>query len=547
MKSRAAVGGARLCLNTLVFLRCCVGNFALPLYADASHGSLALVLCTGLDTAVSNLRQQPLSAHAVGAEWLEADCVAINPCEQTGAGGARAPRREWLHANASALATSASTHATEMALKGVFARNFGSLEYARVPEGLLVRACAPNFDVWRREGALECDENTLVEIDTVKTLRGCPQAAPYTLIECLQPLQPDASVVSLHWRPAEESMHFGHLPATLACAVELPAVATLLCNRSRDDFVIQVPKAAPAERAQTSLVWYDFAEGYGCHAPPANATFSLSRAAGPNRVVPCPSVAHATVWRNSDDPTKCDFACIAPFVQTGSACVSPCAGLASACAHAAVSSCVDSAGSQFYDCMACPALAGFETKAFEVGAPAYACAYEGCAAGTASSEDEHTCNACPRNSIADAPLAHRCVSCNTSTSGLFSRAVGGVGCSACFAEPGRSDLCGATGGQPGRGMEDDFWRVSALFVLYSEDRPAVLLEDYVEEYCMQGYACLPCPPGTFEDRGLCTPCDYGTYQHNFGATACFGCDAGQNTTARGQNSSTACVCTPGFE
>ena len=55
------------------------------------------------------------------------------------------------------------------------------------------------------------------------------------------------------------------------------------------------------------------------------------------------------------------------------------------------------------------------------------------------------------------------------------------------------------------------------------------------------------PPGTFEDRGLCTPCDYGTYQHNFGATACFGCDAGQNTTARGQNSSTACVCTPGFE
>jgi hypothetical protein len=96
-------------------------------------------------------------------------------------------------------------------------------------------------------------------------------------------------------------------------------------------------------------------------------------------------------------------------------------------------------------------------------------------------------------------------------------------------------------------MEDDFWRVSALFVLYSEDRPAVLLEDYVEEYCMQGYACLPCPPGTFEDRGLCTPCDYGTYQHNFGATACFGCDAGQNTTARGQNSSTACVCTPGFE
>ena len=76
-------------------------------------------------------------------------------------------------------------------------------EYARVPEGLLVRACAPNFDLWRRGGTLECDENTLVEIDTVNTLRGCPQTGPYTLIECLQPLQTDASVVSLHWRPAE--------------------------------------------------------------------------------------------------------------------------------------------------------------------------------------------------------------------------------------------------------------------------------------------------------------------------------------------------------
>jgi hypothetical protein len=83
--------------------------------------------------------------------------------------------------------------------------------------------------------------------------------------------------------------------------------------------------------------------------------------------------------------------------------------------------------------------------------------------------------------------------------------------------------------------------------VYSEDRPEVRLEDYVEEYCMQGYACLPCAPGTFEEGGVCTPCDHGTYQHNFGATACFECAAGQNTTAHGQNSSKACVCVPGFE
>ncbi len=53
--------------------------------------------------------------------------------------------------------------------------------------------------------------------------------------------------------------------------------------------------------------------------------------------------------------------------------------------------------------------------------------------------------------------------------------------------------------------EDDFCRVRAFFALYSEDQPLVLLEDYVEEYCMQGYSCLLCPPGTFEDHWVCTP------------------------------------------
>jgi hypothetical protein len=77
-------------------------------------------------------------------------------------------------------------------------------------------------------------------------------------------------------------------------------------------------------------------------------------------------------------------------------------------------------------------------------------------------------------------------------------------CSACFAQQGSPGLCGAAGGQPGRGIEDDFWLTRAFFAVYSEDRPEVRLEDYVEEYCMQGYACLPCAPGTFEEGGVCT-------------------------------------------
>jgi len=134
-------------LVLVVFSFFCACSRALPLYADASQTALSLVLCTDLDRAVSSLRQQLLPAHEVGADWLEEDCVAIDPCKETGAGGARAARREWLHANTSALATSGSATGALAAVAGGRAWNFGSLTHASVPEGLILRACAPNFDL----------------------------------------------------------------------------------------------------------------------------------------------------------------------------------------------------------------------------------------------------------------------------------------------------------------------------------------------------------------------------------------------------------------
>lgn len=526
----------------LPLLACLVARgAALPLYADAAQSSLALVLCTDLDRAVASLRQQPLATHEVGAEWLEGDCVALDPCAQTGAGGLRAPRREWLHANSSALATRAS--AAGAALAGERAWNFGSLTHARVPEGLVLRACAPNFDVWRRDGALECAEATLVEVDTVAAPRGCPQAAPFTLVECLQPLQRGASALHLHWRPPQEVMHFGHMPLTLACAVPLPPVAALLCNRSRDDFVVDVPKAAAPELAHTSLVWYDFAAGYGCHAPPADDAYFLSRLARPNRVLPCPAVAHGVARRRADDPTGCDVECEAPFVQRGGACVSPCAGLNATCAHAAAHVCTDASGARFFNCSVCAPRPGFATRAFDAQDPRFECAYEACAAGAASPADAHECTPCPVNHVAADAQAAACESCNTSTTGRYSRVAGGLACGECF-EAGEPE---ASPCADGRGLYARFADVLELFALYARERPEILLHEYVERFCAQGYACLPCAPGTVERAGRCEPCGYGEYMPNFGATACFACAEGQNTTARGQNASAACVCTPGFE
>jgi hypothetical protein len=99
----------------------------------------------------------------------------------------------------------------------------------------------------------------------------------------------------------------------------------------------------------------------------------------------------------------------------------------------------------------------------------------------------------------------------------------------------------------GRGLHTLFPEVERLFALYAEDRPEIRLTDYIEGFCVQGYACLPCAPGTSEQHGLCEKCGYGAYMPKFGATVCFSCAAGQNTTAPGQNTSSACVCTPGFE
>jgi hypothetical protein len=83
---------------------------ALPLYASVSNATYGLVVCRGLDAAVSELRQRELSEHAIGVEWLERDRVSIDPCEQKSSNkdpyfGNRLPALAgvWLSGNSSAL------------------------------------------------------------------------------------------------------------------------------------------------------------------------------------------------------------------------------------------------------------------------------------------------------------------------------------------------------------------------------------------------------------------------------------------------------------
>ena len=521
---------------------------ALPLYASASNATYGLVLCRGLDAAVAELKLRELDEHGIGAAWLERDCVSIDPCEQTSSNedpyfGLRLPALAgaWLSGNSSALRLALGYDRVTGAQAGVRAENYGSMEFARVPEGLRLDACAPDFDRWRRDGVLACNEDTLVSFAADATARACPGAQGFSLVDCLRPLQFDAGVHTLLRRPETEKMHFGSLTRAEACASPASALAAALCADAAE-YSMEVPVAAAL--GSTSLVRYQFLPGYGCLSENSLAGEGqdkvLSRAAAPNRVVACPSVANGAHARV--DAYTCGVVCDAGFELQAGACVSQCTGLNATCepGYAAAAVCVE--GPQtLYNCSACPPRAGFGAAPFAAGAP-YECQYAACAAGARSVGG--ACVPCPVNAFSNASEATSCAACDTLGTGLYQRAAGQTACHACLwrvAEVAPSECA------PGAELALSWARVEALFELYAAHAHNVSLAEHYESFCTEGYACLPCEPGHFDAGGVCVPCGHGFYQANIGATECHACAAGQNTSSPASTRSSDCVCDPGFE
>ena len=519
---------------------------SLPVYTTPSNATLALVLCRGLDAAVSELRQRELDEHALGAAWLERDCVSVDPCEQTSSNenpyfGSRLPALAgvWLSGNSSALRLPLGAERVADAEAGVRAENHGSLEFARVPEGLRLQACAPDFDRWRREGVLACNEKTLVTITAGAGARACPGAQDFSLLDCVRPLQFDAGAQTLMRRPPGEKMHFGSLTRTEACwPWPANALAARLCVDAAE-YSMDVPVAAAL--GSTTLVKYQLLEGYACLRESDLAGHGqdkvLSRAAAPNRVVTCPSVAHGSHARA--DPYTCGVECDAGFVLQGGACVSPCAGLNASCERGWAAEVRCEQGPQtLYNCSRCPPQAGFGAAVFDPTDP-FQCQYAACAPGTRSVGLE--CEPCGVNTFSNASQAVACESCDTLATGAYQREGGQTACHACLWNASVSpDTCA-----PGSELAQSFERVTALFGLYRAHHAE--LADYVAGFCSQGYACLPCEPGHYEVDRECLPCPYATYQPNFGTDACYECASGQNTSSPASTRSSDCVCDPGFE
>ena len=175
-------------------------------------------------------------------------------------------------------------------------------------EGLRLQACAPDFDLYRWEGRLACNDDTIVINADINT-RACPGTLPYSLLDCVKTVQFDAGVETLVFRQPTQKMHFGQATWEEACATELvlPDIVRVICS-SLAEYTLIVPK--PADIGSTSLVTYDFLPGYGCYGASdlQEPGHVLSRKEVPNRVVTCPQVANGTRLYVSLYLCRLDFA-----------------------------------------------------------------------------------------------------------------------------------------------------------------------------------------------------------------------------------------------
>jgi hypothetical protein len=519
------------------------------MYTDLSNSTFPLVLCVSLHDAILALKQREVLEHVIGADWLELNCVSIDPCTQKSTNedpvsGLPLPAfaSVLLSGNSSALRLPFSAAAI---LAANCAENIGSVEFARVPEGLRLQACAPDFDLFRRQGQFACNDDTIVVINANNNTRACPGTLPYSLLDCVKTVQFDASEETLVLRPPTQKMHFGQATWEEACATELvlPDIVRVICS-SLAQYTLSVPR--PADFGSTSLLMHDFIEGYGCYKTSdlVEPWQVLSRSAAPNRIVTCAQVANGTQQRS--DPYTCATVCNPGFVlettESGDRCVSVCHGMLSSCpiGYFATNECQEGSSS-FYNCSLCDAHPGFGVQLATPGTDdVFACHYVACTPGTRI--NGFACEACTSNTFSNTSLALVCSDCDTGVTGTYQQLTGQTASSTCMWNTESSAL----EYPEGTSFVNDFQRLQYLFALYSEDHDAQL-QDYVAKICRMGFVCLPCEPGHMEHDRACVKCPHGFYQHNFGAQECFKCANGQNTTSLGSTRSSDCVCDPGFE
>jgi len=143
-----------------------------------------LALCADLANATAHVLALDANQHSV-ARLREARCVHIDPCTQLTRAGVPAAAGAWLHVAALGLTSSGDgAH-----------YNHHALEYARVPQGIILETCPPDFAHYRATGTWRCDADPATH---VRIEGACPSLLPHTILDCLAPTQFDAGSESKH-------------------------------------------------------------------------------------------------------------------------------------------------------------------------------------------------------------------------------------------------------------------------------------------------------------------------------------------------------------
>ena len=470
---------------------------------DNSH---PLVVCDSLNDDIQSLFALTEASLIFPNALSESQCVAINTCSEQNHRGEAVPANTWLHRGLHALQfDSELVHDPDPN-----AYNHYSIQYARVPAGIQIAGCQPDFDHLRLHGHYICNPNP-----NAMVLRSgqCPfhfpsrevpqwPSEPTELLQCLSPLQYNAQI-----------------------AVNQNAG---LWN--------QIAYPVASEPGSTQMIRYSFVEGYGCYdASHLTPGTYLSSSMPPNKIMTCPSLSVGSYI--NDFSSECLFSCPSDYNidPTNHQCVHKCGNVSSpTCEDGFFASGICSDVSpNLYTCSPCNTVAGKHIMPWDAQNPA-TCVYDECPPGTY--ESESVCNQCAVNTYSETSGQQACASC---AYGKYTEAGGSSSCIECFTK----DISGATC-DAGEQLSADISFIESFFNTSALTHQAHF---DLERFCADGYACLPCSPGTFEQNSACTPCEVGTYQPNFKSTSCFACGGTLTTLQEGSKQPEECVCREGFE
>lgn len=483
-------------------------------------------LCTGLNASMSHLQNVAIRDHSMPGSLLEHECVGIDPCSARNERGDIVPQNEWLWRNSSMLSIVFPADKPDPQEEH---RNYFNLEYARVPAGIVVETCEPDF-VAAKDGNVVCNSWTIV---TVTGNCPSPHTLSYTLLDCLAPTEQASVSVSVPYQKSEVQMLFGGESWPDACR-NASGLASSMCKFLETKLNPTISYSAPSGRAQ--LVRYRFAEGWGCYET-ASIGNKLSHYAMPNFIEACPPLQNGEYI---DD--KCGFTCDTGYRKKDLECVLGCEhATETQCEKGYYSTSTDcvAGGVQYYSCLPCPASRGSTILPWSASTPT-TCLYQPCPAGKFEANGQ--CHDCEKHSYTASPNSTSCTSCEAEITGTYSAVQGATSCETCFTGVPASMQCTA-----GRMIMRNMQNIHSYFA--SDPVPPTTYKK-VKRYCEEGYACLPCKPGHFQsssDQTECVKCPKGKYQHLWQASACFDCAHGQSTNRSGAVHVSECVCEPGFE